>query len=440
MLAAQRRLAVAIVEKDDWGGACLNRGCVPKKDWYHTACIARRAQGYASRGLRTTLVPDALAAWRHQRTVVEKVRASYVDYLKRLGVQCVPGAARLLGRDRVSVGDQVLVARNIILATGSRPQLPEPLREVPRVLTTDQLFQSPLPSGRRVALVGSGTVGTEMAFILPMLGFETLWLTGHEPLSRSRFSASARKRLGEALTAQRIVAQTGSRPQAARADGESVVLELPGVARERVDWVLAGTGRRPNTDGMGLEAAGVRTSAEGFVVVDETQRSSAPNVYAIGDCANPAMNANHALAEASVAVANVTAPNSRSAQRAWVPEAIYSALELARIGATEDELERNDVEYAVGFSAFAANPASLGEDAPEGYVRLLVERDAGTLLGCEIVGAQAGELIHLAGASGGREPLLERLSQVAFNHPSRSEEFANAAEALVGSWGLPAPS
>ncbi|HXZ51802.1 MAG TPA: NAD(P)/FAD-dependent oxidoreductase [Burkholderiales bacterium] len=439
VLAAQRGLSAAIAEKDAWGGACLNRGCVPKRDWYHTACIARAAESFAARGLRATLEPDPEVAWQHQRVVVGTVRKSYLDYLARLGVARFTGAARFLDSGRVAIGDEVISARNFVLATGSRPQLPEMLRGVPRVLTTDELFEAPLPAGRRIALLGSGTVGTEMAFILPRLGFEVVWLTGHEPLSRARFSASAKRRLRDALAAGGMRVRTGSRPERAHAVSDGVVLQSRGGMRERFDWVLAGTGRRPNTDALGLELAGVRTTSDGFVVVDDEQRTSVNNIFAIGDCANQAMTANHALAEATVAVANIVVAGARRSERAWVPEVIYSALELARAGANEDELDEADAEYAVGFSAFSVNPAALGEDAPEGYVRLLVARDAGSLLGCEIVGAQAGELIHLAGPGSAHAPLLERLARLPFNHPSRSEELLNAAETLVASWGMPAP-
>jgi dihydrolipoamide dehydrogenase len=258
-------------------------------------------------------------------------------------------------------------------------------------------------------------------------------------LSHARFSATARKRLRDALAAQGVRARTESRPERALRDGEGLVLQLPGGARERVDWALAGTGRRPNTDALGLELAGVRTTSDGFVVVDDEQRTSTSHIFAIGDCANRAMTANHALAEATVAVANIVHAGSRRSDRAWVPEVIYSALELACAGASEDELDDADTEYAVGFSAFAVNPAALGEDAADGYVRLLVARDAGTLLGCEIVGPQAGELIHLADRGSAHVPLLERLARTSFNHPSRSEELLNAAETLVASWGMQAP-
>jgi len=436
VLAAQHGLSVAIVEKDAWGGACLNRGCVPKKAWYSTARLAAAAPGFAARGLRGMLAPDLAAAWRYQRKVVETVRASYVDYLDRLKIMRLQGAASFVDGTSAKVGGETIRAGHFVVATGSRPALPRSVQGVSRVLTTDDLFERELPSGSRVALLGGGAVGTEMAFILPRLGLEVLWLTGGEPLHRSRFSESARKRLGEALAAQGVIARTGSRPLGAVAERGGVRLELPDGKSESVDWVLAGTGRRPNTESLGCEVAGITLDAGGFVVVDSAQRTSAPSVFAIGDCANPAMTANHALAEASVAVARIISPAASAIRGDWVPEVVYSALELARTGATEDELEDADAEYAVGFSAFTANPAALGEGAADGYVRLLVDQHRGTLLGCEIAGDDAGELIHLAQVGDAEEALLARLARVRFAHPSRSEEFLNAAEALIASWGF----
>ncbi len=437
VLAAQRRWKVAIVERDAWGGACLNRGCVPKKAWYRSARLAAAAAGLAARGLRGALNPDIGAAWRFQREVSATVRKSYVDYLERLGVRRLEGAARFLDAHRVAVSDTVLEARHVIVATGSRPFVPDALRAGgARVLSTDALFEQPLPEGRRVAVLGSGAVGTELAFILTRLGLEVQWLTGARPLAASHFSAPARKRLEEALTAQSVTLRSGARPRRARPQGDGVVLELPDGSEVSVDWVLAGTGRVPNSDALGLDAAGVRCNADGFVEVDARQRSSVPHILAIGDCANPAMSANHAIAEARVAIASIAAPDAPATRAEWVPEVVYSAIELARAGATEDALEDDEREYAVGFSSFAQNPAALADGAADGYVRLLVEPDSGALLGCEMAGPEVGELIHLASRSDTAQALLARLAECQVNHPSLSETFFDAADSLIAQWGL----
>ncbi|MCX7892036.1 MAG: NAD(P)/FAD-dependent oxidoreductase [Burkholderiales bacterium] len=437
VLGALRGLAVAIVERGVWGGTCLNRGCVPKKDWYHTARLVAGNRRYAARGLRGQLEPDLDAAWRHQRTVVETVRASYVDYLRRLGVRAFAGEARFVAADEIAVGDERLGARHAIVATGSRPFVPPWTPLVPgRVLTTDELFDAPPPPGARVGVVGSGVVGTEMAFILAMLGKDVVWLTQSAPLSRSRFSASARRFLGAALAAHGVAPRTGSRPERCVADDRGVTLHLPGGATERVDWLLLGAGRLPNVEGLGLQRAGVELGEDGFVAVDDEMRTSAPHVFAIGDCADAAMTSNHALVEAAIAVANIVAPGSRKRSDIMIPEVVYSAAELARLGLSEEEAEAMGLEPALGFSGFEASPAALAADEPQGFVRVVADHDTGRLLGAEAVGPNAGEWLQVVGPHAGSDEALAALARAAWNHPSFAEEILNAVETLASKWGL----
>ncbi len=439
VLGSLRGLRVAIVEQAEWGGTCLNRGCIPKKAWYSTARLVAAKDGYAARGIvGAPPRADLAQAWRHQRALVETVRASYLDYLKRLGIGVLTGRARLAPRRGIEVeGAGTIAAANVVLATGSMPFVPPTLALHPgRVLTSDELFDSPPPPGRRVAIVGSGVIGTELAFILAMLGRDVAWLTQSEPLARVGFSRPALDALAKALASHGLAPRRSGRPRSARVDASGVTLALADGTEERADWVLVANGRRANVAALGLDAAGVGLDAAGFVAVDERMRTSAAGVYAIGDCANPRMTANHALDEATVAVADIVAPGSARRDPTAVPEVVYSALELARVGIGEEAAERAGREPAIGFAALDASPAALALDAPRGFARLVADHDSGTLLGAEAVGADAGEWIHLAAAWLGRRDGLAALARIRYNHPTLAEELRNATETLAARWGL----
>lgn len=440
VLGALRGLKVAIIEQGVWGGACLNRGCVPKKAWYASARVLAANAGFAARGLTGRLIPDLAQAWRHQRDIVEVVRASYIDYLERLGVSALTGRATLrAGRAIEIAGGRTLAAGAIVLATGSSPHVPPALaRQAGRVLTTDELFDAPPPPGRRVAVIGSGVIGTEMAFILAMLGCEVVWLVQSEPLARLGFSAPALTLLAEALAERGILPRRAGRPRACSVDTGGVTLELPDGSAERVDWALVASGRRPNVAGLGLDALEVVPDAGGFVPTDEHTMTTAPGVYAIGDCANPRMTSNHALAEAAIAVANIVSPDSARRDAGAVPEVVYSALELARLGLSEAQAEDAGYEPATGFASLAANPAALAIGEPRGFVRVVADLDSGALLGAEAVGAHAGEWIHAVGATLRSPDALARLAGIRYNHPALAEEILNATETLASKWGLAA--
>ncbi|MEJ2643413.1 MAG: NAD(P)/FAD-dependent oxidoreductase [Gammaproteobacteria bacterium] len=444
VLGALRGLNVAIVERAQWGGCCLNRGCVPKKTWHHSArLIAASRHRMSERGVIGELRGDIAAAWTHQKGVVRTVRDSYTDYMKRLGIDALEGHATLKGPNQVQVqladGEaRLLDTRHVILATGSSPRVPESLPATPgRILTTDMLFDAPVPDGRRVAVVGSGVVAVEFSYILAMLGCEVTWLARSTLLRKAHYSPQAMAVLRQALSREEVEPRSeGGRIRSSEVtdDGVHIVLEDGGSVE--VDWVLLGTGRHANTEGLGLDTVGVETDSHGFVRCDPHLQTNVPNIYAIGDCASPIMTANKALADATVAVANILEARSRHRDDLWVPFVVYSAVELARVGMDEDMAEDEELEPAVGFAAFETSPRALGQDDTDGFVRLIGDMDSGALLGGEIVGAEAGELIHLLALAPDRDTALRWLAEGRFNHPARSEEVLNATETMASKWGM----
>ncbi|MDA8382636.1 MAG: NAD(P)/FAD-dependent oxidoreductase, partial [Betaproteobacteria bacterium] len=345
VLGALHGLSVALVEKGQWGGCCLNRGCVPKKTWHHSAKLMQEAPHWGSRGLSGTLCADLEMAWHHQKQVVTTVRDSSVRYLRRLGIALWEGEARLVGPHELAVGGTpALRARHILIATGSRPHVPTVFRGNPDViLTTDDLFDRPPPHGPRVAVVGSGSVGTEFAFILAMLGRRVTWLASAQPLGSTAFSQTARRLLSDTLAQGGITPKLGSRVVSIERTAGGIVLETAAGTREEVDWVLLGTGRVPHTRGLALDALGVALDPSGFIRTNEALQTRLPHVYAIGDVANPRMTANHALAEAYVALTNILRTRPRNRENQAVPRVIHSAVELASVGLNEDQAEDEEI-------------------------------------------------------------------------------------------------
>ncbi|RMD71990.1 MAG: NAD(P)/FAD-dependent oxidoreductase [Gammaproteobacteria bacterium] len=433
VLGALRGMKVAIVEKGLWGGCCLNRGCVPKKTWYASALQVKASMDAAERGLYGTLEGDLNQAWQYQHRMVARIRESYLDYLRRLGIALHEGHARLCAPHRVQVGEASLEGKHIILATGAKPFVPPFIPLGDRVLTTDGLFEAPPPPGKAVALLGGGAVAVEFAFIFTLLGKEVTWLSRSPMLGRSPLSAPALKALADSLD------QHGIRLKIA--DIRSVVPEDGGVRIEleketvAVDWLCLALGRRPYTQDLGLEAAGIGKDERGFVQRNAALQTALPHIYAIGDCASPYMTANQALDDARIAIDHILTGKGEK-DPLWVPTVLYSAVEIARIGLNEDQAEERGHEPAVGFAAFETSPCARAQGDTAGFVRLIADMDTAAFLGGEIVGREAGELIHLLSLPAGKET-LQQLVRGRFNHPARAEELQNATETLASRWGLP---
>lgn len=430
VLAAQRGLKVSIIEKAEWGGCGVNRGCIPKNDWHHSAKIIAASRGYAKRGVQGALNGDLAQAWEHQKKTVKAVRESYIATMKKLGISGFAAQAAFVDAHTVALdGHDRLSADHIIIATGATVCVPKPFYLTDgKVLTSDELFQSPPPAGRRVAIVGSGSVGAEFAFILAMLGKEVVWISQHSPLSHSAFSPAALALLQDKFKHYGIEPNIGHRPEAVEILSDGVKLILNGGTEVVVDWVLLGTGRRPHTSGLALDLAGVNTDSKGYIRVNEYLQTSQASIYAIGDVANSRMTANQALADAQIAVSNILAPQSRKQDRAAVPEIVHSALELGRIGLNG---AAENAAPAIGVATFESNPRALGQDEAEGFVRLVADAQSGLLLSGEVAGSDAVELVHVIAQHYGQTDALRQLAQTSFSHPARAEEFFNAAEAIA---------
>ena len=431
VLAAQRGLKVGIVEKADWGGCGLNRGCVPKNAWHHSAKLIAASRSNTKRGVHGNLSGDLTQAWDHQKKMVKAVRDNYIGNMKQLGIAGFAAQAAFVDAHTINLdGRDSLSSAHFIIATGASTFVPKPFYLIEnKVLTSDELFSQAPPEGKRVAIVGSGAVATEFAFILAMLGKEVTWICQTPPLANSSFSATARKLLMEKFQQYGIETKIGNRPEAIEIMPEGVKLILPGGAEEAVvDWVLLGTGRRPHTTGLNLDAAGVNTDSKGYIKVNACLQTAQPNIFAIGDVANQRMSANQALADEQIAVANILHPGARKQDRSAVPELIYTALEMGRVGLNG---AAGNKDPAIGLATFESNPRAMGQDAIDGFVRLVADAQSGVLLSGEVVGPDASELVHIIAQHYGQPDALQHLAQAYYNHPARAEEIFTAAAEIA---------
>ncbi len=425
--AAQFGARAVLIEKSPrLGGDCLHFGCVPSKTLIRTATLwahARRAREF---GLPELALPpvDLGTVMDRVRGVIEKIQAhDSEERFCKLGAEVRFGPAHFIDSHTVEVDGQRLSARSWVIATGSRPSLPplEGLSSVP-FWTNETLFsQRALPA--RLLVLGGGPIGLEMAQALGRLGSRVTVIEFLDRILASE-DADVAAILQQRLRAEGMEVLAGTRAVRAEMTGATIRLSVAPAAggATRVleaDALLVATGRRPNVEGMGLEAAGVAFSPKG-IPTDARLRTNVPHIYACGDVHGKLAFTHVAGYEGSVALTNAVLRLPRKADYANVPWCTYTDPEVASVGLNEQRAARAGVACRVLQEPFAQNDRALAEGETLGKIKVLVSPQ-GKLLGCQIVGEHAGELIHewVAAMSGGVK--LSTLAGAIHAYPTLSE-------------------
>ncbi len=425
--AAQFGARTVLIEKrPKLGGDCLHYGCVPSKTLIRSAAVwarTRRAGEFGLPGL--TLPPvDLGAIMDHVRDVIEKIQVhDSQERFCKLGAEVRPGQARFVDAHTVEVGGQRVSARSWVIATGSRPALPpiEGLASVPYWTNMTLFSQRSLPA--RLLVLGGGPIGLEMAQALGRLGSH---VTVVEFLDRILASEDAdmTAMLRECLEAEGVTILTGTKAVRAEVVGSGLRLRvLPAAGGEprvlEADALLVATGRRPNIEGLGLDAAGVEFSPKG-IPTDARLRTNIPHIYACGDVRGKLAFTNVAGYDGSVALTNAILRLPRKADYSKIPWCTYTDPEIAGVGLNEQRAVKAGVAYRVLQETFSTNDRALTDGEPAGKIKVLVS-PAGKTLGCQIVGAHAGELIHewVAAMNGGVK--LSTIAGAVHAYPTFSE-------------------
>jgi dihydrolipoamide dehydrogenase len=433
--AAQLGRKVAVIEEDRPGGVCLNWGCVPSKALLSGAELVENLRrhgesfGVALDGVRL----DYGKVIDHSRRSADRLCKGVQALLKKNRIELVKGRGRLAGSTRVEVSgesDRMVEASHVLLATGSREWVPPGLEvDGERVLTSREALESKrIPE--RLVVVGAGAVGIEFAYVYAMYGSAvTIVEMAEQVLPEADREVAAA--LHRELRRKGIEVRLGTTFEAIEKASGAVRVSVSGdgVSDEiEADQVLAAVGRRPLSEDLGLEQAGVAVDRSGFVVVDRQLRTSAPTVSAIGDLVGGALLAHKASEEGIAAVEYLAELERPALDHRRIPFCIYSQPQIAWIGWTEEEArsEYGD-QLRIGKFPFTASGKAVASAHTAGFVKLLSESESGEIVGAHIVGQGATELIAEIGLAMTLEATTAEVAATCHAHPTLSEALLEAA-------------
>ncbi len=437
--AGQLGMRVAVVEKDPkLGGTCLHRGCIPTKALLHSASLFDQIKEAGRFGVdvgNATLDGPALASYRTD--VVDK-NARGIEYLfKKNNVETLHGFGRLVGPQEVEIeGPEGVIrrrAKNVLLATGSVPRaLPFAPWDGLRILNSDHILELDRVPDSLVVL-GGGAVGVEFASIFASFGARVA-LVEMLPRLLPVEDEEVSKELSRVFKKRGIEVHTDTRLEQVDTQGARLRLDLTSGSESlqlETELLLVAVGRSPVVEKIGLETVGVELEG-GYIGVDELQRTSVPNIYAIGDVIDTPWLAHVASAEGVVAVEQMAGLDPRPVDYDRVPSCTYCEPEVASVGLTEAQARERGFEVEVGKFPFTASGKAAILGRTEGFVKVVRETRYDELLGVHIIGAHATDLIAEACVALQIESTAEEIFRTMHAHPTLSEALAEAALAATG--------
>ncbi len=441
LYGAAAGLDVAVVEKQKLGGTCLHVGCIPAKELLETASVYRTVTHADQFGIAApSPTVDMGAAQARKQKIVDQLHKGVGKLLEGRKVTVLDGWGTL-GPDRsVTVsggesGDATLTADHVVLATGSVPRtLPGFEVDGERIMTSDELLSiTELPE--RAAIIGGGAIGLEFASMLADLGSQVTVL---EALPRILLGADddVVKMLTRAFKKRKIEIRAGVAVSGCRNAGDGVELEIEGADPLSVDAVVVCVGRRPFTDGLGLDAAGVEVDDGGYVAVDQFCQTTAPGVYAVGDVVRTPQLAHVAFAEAILVVKHLLGESPAPVDYGNVPWAIYCHPEVAFVGHTEASAKEAGFEVVTSTHRFMGNGRAMIVGEIDGLVKVIADRDnngtGGRILGVHMVGPWVTEQLGQGYLAVNWEATVPEVAEFIQPHPTMSELFGESVLALTG--------
>lgn len=427
LFAAQRGLAVTLIERGNLGGTCLNEGCIPTKTLCRSAALACDMKKAAELGVAVgDWSVDFPTIMARKNAVVEQLRTGVEALMRHPKISLVTGDARFVDALTVEVAGERYAARDVIIATGSTAAtLPIEGADLPGVVTSKELLGlHELP--QRFTVIGAGVIGLEFASIFHALGSNVTVLEyAREVLPH--FDTDMAKRLRQSLGKRGIVIETQAAVKSVAKINSSLAVNYEKKGKTlavEADVVLMAVGRKANVSSLNLDDVGIDYTQRG-ITVDDNMLTNVPHVYAIGDI-NGKMMLAHAATFQGVCALNHIMGESCRVRLDVMPAAVFTMPEAATVGLTEEDCKEQGIEYVAKKSFFRANGKALSIGEPEGYCKLLVAADH-RLLGCHILGAHASDVVQEVCALITRGASCDDLALTIHAHPTLSEVVLSAA-------------
>ncbi len=437
--AAQLGLKAAVVEKQYMGGVCLNVGCIPTKALLQNAEVAHTLQhrgkefGFSFDNLKL----DYPAAFKRSRQVSDRLVKGIGFLMKKNKIDVYDGTGRLTGPNSLTVAlndgkEAQLEAKNIIIATGARP------RPFPGVEFDDEKVISYVPAilaenpPKSVVIIGGGAIGVEFAYMWVNYGVDVTilemmpHLLPNEEPEVSDVLEKAYKKLG-------VKFQTGAKVTGIEKTDNGVRVSVEGGDPLEAEVCLVAINFMPNTEDIGLEAAGVELTERKNVAIDGNMRTNVPNIYAIGDVATDYRLAHVASAMGIIAAETIAGHPTNTIDFRMMPRCTYSMPQVASFGYTEAQAKEAGYEVNVGQFPFQANGKALGLGERDGFVKIVADAKYGEILGAHMVGAGVTELLPELTLAQNNELTAEEIARNVHAHPTLSEVLMEAAHGVEGS-------
>ncbi len=428
--AVQLGFTVGLVEKDKLGGTCLHRGCIPTKALLHAAEIADHSRDSAKFGVRTTFDGiDVAGVTAYRESIVASKFKGLQGLVKARGITVVEGEGRLVAPNAVQVGDDRLVGKNVILATGSYSRSLPGLEIGGRVITSEHALELDFVP-KKVAVLGGGVIGVEFASVWKSFGAEVTIIEALPHLVPNE-EESVSKQLERAFRKRGIEYKLGVRFQGVTQNDDGVVVTLENGETVEAELLLVAVGRGPVTQGLGFEEAGV-TVDRGFVITDERLATNVPGIYAVGDIVPGLQLAHRGFQQGIFVAEEIAGLNPIVVEDVNIPKVTYCDPEVASIGYTEARAAEKFGADAV--SSYDYNLAGNGKShilETSGSIKVVRVND-GPVVGVHMIGARVGELIGEAQLAVNWEAYPEDIAPFIHAHPTQNEALGEAFLKLAG--------